>query len=209
MGAAKKAKRLTDASVAVTALIVLSPLLAGLACAVRLLLGSPVLFTQERVGLGNVPFRIVKFRTMTEARDDEGLLLADQYRLTRFGRFLRSTSLDELPSLWNVVRGDMSLVGPRPLPAAYLPRYTAREVRRHEVRPGITGLAQISGRNAISWDARLELDVHYVDTWSFRGDVRILLRTFGHVLARTGVNADGHATMGELRPPTASAHFKE
>jgi len=192
-----------DVGVAGVGLLVLSPMLALLGLAVRLVHGSPVLFSQERAGLSRRPFRIVKLRTMTDARGPDGALLADDRRLTRFGRFLRSSSLDELPELWNVVRGDMSLVGPRPLPTSYLPRYTAREARRHEVRPGITGLAQISGRNGLAWEERLELDVRYVETRSVGLDLRILARTVGQVLRCAGISAEGHATMAELRPPAA------
>lgn len=195
-------KRTIDLGVAGAGLVVLSPVLALLALAVRLVHGSPVLFGQERAGLGGRPFRIVKLRTMTDVRGPDGALLPDDRRLTRFGQFLRSSSLDELPELWNVVRGDMSLVGPRPLPTSYLPRYTEREARRHEVKPGITGLAQVSGRNGLSWEERLELDVRYVETRSLALDLRILARTVGQVLRRSGISAEGHATMAELRPPT-------
>lgn len=198
-------KRAIDIGVAGAGLVVLSPVLALLALAVRVVHGSPVLFGQERAGLGGSPFRIVKLRTMTDVRGPDGALLPDDRRLTRFGRFLRSSSLDELPELWNVVRGDMSLVGPRPLPTSYLPRYTEREARRHEVKPGITGLAQVSGRNGLSWEERLELDVRYVESSSLALDLRILARTFGQVLRRSGISAEGHATMAELRPPIGSA----
>ena len=194
-------KRSLDLTVASVALALLSPVLAILACLVRAFHGSPVLFGQQRAGMRGRPFRIVKFRTMTEELGPDGILLPDDQRLTAFGRFLRSTSLDELPELWNVVRGDMSLVGPRPLPISYLPRYTERERRRHEVRPGITGLAQVCGRNSLSWEERLELDVRYVETRSLALDLRILARTVALVLSRTGISAEGHATMGELRPP--------
>ena len=196
-----QAKRAIDLGVAGTGLVVLAPFLAWLALAVRLVHGSPVLFSQERAGLGGRPFRILKLRTMTDVRGPGGALLPDADRLTGFGRFLRSSSLDELPELWNVVRGDMSLVGPRPLPTSYLPRYTEREARRHEVKPGITGLAQVSGRNGLSWEERLEVDVRYVETRSLALDLRILVRTFGQVLRRSGISSDGHATMAELRPP--------
>ena len=190
-----------DVGVAGVGLLVLSPMLALLGLAVRLVHGSPVLFSQERAGLSRRPFRIVKLRTMTDARGPDGALLADDRRLTRFGRFLRSSSLDELPELWNVARGDTTLVGPRPLPTSYLPRYTAREACRHEVRPGITGLAQVSGRNGLAWEERLELDVRYVETRSLGLDLRILARTVSQVLRCAGINAEGHATMTELRPP--------
>lgn len=184
--------------------IVLAPVLAVVALLVRVRLGRPILFSQARAGLDGAPFTLHKFRTMTDERGPDGSLLPDERRLSRFGRLLRSSSLDELPELWNVVRGDMALVGPRPLPVAYLDRYTAVEARRHEVRPGITGWAQVNGRNALSWEDRLAMDVWYVDNRSLRLDLSILLRTVTAVLRRQGVSADGHATMTELRPPERS-----
>lgn len=195
-------KRLMDFVLAAIGLVVFSPVLAILAVAVRLIHGSPVLFRQERAGLAGEPFVLVKLRTMTEARGPEGTLLPDEVRLTSFGQFLRSTSLDELPTLWNVIRGDMSLVGPRPLPMDYLQRYSDREARRHEVRPGVTGLAQVAGRNSLEWAERLELDVQYVESQSILGDIRILVRTIPKVAMRSGINAKDHATMAELRPPS-------
>ncbi|HLA63702.1 MAG TPA: sugar transferase [Rhodothermales bacterium] len=165
---------------------------------VRLFLGHPVLFRQPRAGRDGVPFTLLKFRTMTDARDAEGHLLPDADRLPAFGQFLRSTSLDELPGLWNVLRGDMSLVGPRPLLVRYLGRYTPEQARRHEVRPGITGLAQVSGRNALSWEEKFALDVRYVDRLSFGLDARILALTLKKVLLREGVNAAGEATAAEF-----------
>lgn len=194
-------KRTIDIGLASLALAVLSPVLVVVAGLVRVFHGPPTFFTQMRAGLAGRPFRIVKFRTMTAELGQNGVLLADEQRLTSFGRILRSTSLDELPELWNVVRGEMSLVGPRPLPVSYLPRYTEREARRHEVRPGITGLAQVSGRNALSWEERLELDVRYVETRCLGLDLLILARTVGQVVSRTGISAEGHATMLELRAP--------
>ena len=167
---------------------------------VRRSVGSPVLFRQLRAGMHGHPFTIVKFRTMTDECDKDGRPLPDDQRLSGVGRILRSTSLDELPELWNVLRGDMSLVGPRPLPVSYLPRYTEREARRHDVRPGITGLAQVSGRNALSWDERLELDVQYVETRTLGLDLRILWRTVAAVITRSGIAEEGQATMTELRP---------
>lgn len=167
------------------------------AASVRVMLGAPVLFRQERAGLGGRAFRVVKLRTM-RARDDSRGLVADADRLTRLGRFLRATSIDELPTFWNVIRGDMSLVGPRPLPTTYLPRYSAEQARRHDVRPGITGLAQISGRNALSWDEKFRLDVEYVDDHTMRGDLVILMRTALSVLRRSGIAAPGSATMPEF-----------
>ena len=159
---------------------------------VRLGMGAPVLFVQERPGRGGAPFRLMKFRTM---RDGEG---SDAERLTRLGKFLRSTSLDELPELLNVLKGEMSLVGPRPLLMRYLPRYTPRQMRRHEVRPGITGWAQVNGRNAISWEQKFEYDVWYVDNWSFWLDIKILWLTAWRVLTRQGISAEGEATMREF-----------
>ena len=174
------------------------PLLAIIAVLVRFKLGSPVLFTQERPGRFARPFLLVKFRTMTDARDSSGVLLPDADRLTAFGRALRATSLDELPELWSVLRGDMSLVGPRPLLTRYLARYSARHQRRHEVRPGITGLAQVSGRNAITWNEKLDLDVAYVEQCSLTLDIRILWRTLRSVVRREGITAAGAATMPEF-----------
>ena len=188
-------KPLLDRTAAAVLLIVLSPLLALVAIAVRLRLGRGVLFEQLRPGLAGRPFVLYKFRTMTAARDDSGRLLSDAERLTPFGRFLRSTSLDELPSLWNVLRGDMSLVGPRPLLMEYLPRYSAEQARRHDVRPGITGWAQVNGRNAISWDDKFALDVWYVDNRSFWLDCKILWITLRKVFKREGIRAAHHATM--------------
>ena len=192
-------KRLFDLAVGLPALILLSPLLAALALAVRVKLGSPVLFRQVRPGLGGKPFTLVKFRTMTGARDAEGKLLPDAVRLTRFGRFLRSSSLDELPELLNVVRGEMSLVGPRPLLMQYLDRYTPEQARRHTVRPGITGWAQVNGRNAITWEEKFALDVWYVDNVSLQSDVRILARTLASVVKREGISQAGQATMEEFK----------
>jgi lipopolysaccharide/colanic/teichoic acid biosynthesis glycosyltransferase len=191
-------KRIIDIVVASVALLVLLPTLALIALAIRFHLGSPVFFTQVRPGRHGRLFNIVKFRTMRDARDRDGRLLPDEARLTRFGAFLRSTSLDELPELWNVARGDMSLVGPRPLLVQYLDRYTPTQARRHDVRPGITGLAQVSGRNALTWEQKFAFDVDYVEQCSPGLDLRILLRTFRMVVARTGVNQPGHATVEEF-----------
>lgn len=191
-------KRLFDLAIAVPALVVLSPVLGVLALLVRRQLGAPVLFRQQRPGLHGRPFTLYKFRTMTEARDAEGRLLPDAERLTPFGRFLRSTSLDELPELFNVVRGDMSLVGPRPLLMQYLERYTPTQRRRHEVRPGITGWAQVNGRNALDWPQRLALDVWYVDHLSFALDLRIIFITMVKILRREGISEPGQATMREF-----------
>jgi len=188
-------KRLGDFVVAGFGLILLSPILGILAVLVRVFLGSPVLFRQVRPGLEGEAFVMSKFRTMTDLTDDHGDLLPDSERLTRFGRFLRSTSLDELPELWNVIRGDMSLVGPRPLLVEYLPLYSAVQTRRHEVRPGITGLAQVRGRNALNWEEKFESDVWYVDNHTVRLDLTILFWTIKSVFSRSGVNAEGSATM--------------
>jgi sugar transferase EpsL len=191
-------KRLFDLLLAVPTLIVLSPLLTVLALLVRAKLGAPVLFRQTRPGLHGKPFTLYKFRTMTDARDAQGNLLPDAERLTPFGRFLRSTSLDELPELWNVLKGDMSLVGPRPLLMQYLDRYTPEQARRHEVRPGITGWAQVNGRNALSWDEKFRLDVWYVDNMSLWLDLRIVALTVWKILKREGISQPGQATMEEF-----------
>lgn len=188
-------KRLFDILVSLGVLLVLALPLLLLAGVVRHKLGSPVLFCQVRPGLRGHPFKMVKFRTMTDERGAGGELLPDALRLTRFGRFLRASSLDELPELWNVLRGEMSLVGPRPLLMEYLPLYSPDQARRHEVRPGITGWAQIHGRNAVSWDQRFQLDVWYVDHRSLWLDVKILWLTVRKVLVREGINAQGDATM--------------
>lgn len=191
-------KRAFDLVVSGVALVVLAPVLAALALLVRHHLGAPVLFRQQRPGLDGRLFTILKFRTMRDIFGPDGKPMPDEHRLTRFGSFLRSSSLDELPELVNVLRGDMSLVGPRPLIPAYLDRYTPEQARRHEVRPGITGLAQVSGRNAISWEERLKLDVDYVDNWSFWLDLGVLFRTLSIMLRREGISAEGHATMPEF-----------
>jgi sugar transferase EpsL len=193
-------KRAVDGTVATIGLVVLSPVMLSVAAVVGIRLGSPVLFRQDRIGVGGQPFQLRKFRTMTDERDESGELLPDVSRLTNVGRMLRRTSLDELPELWNVIRGDMSLVGPRPLPVRYLDRYTPEQARRHEVRPGITGWAQINGRNSTTWDERLAMDVWYVDNRSLVLDLRILVRTIAVVLRREGISAEGDATMPELPP---------
>lgn len=185
-------KRAIDITGSGLGLVVAAVPMAVVAAAVRRSMGSPVLFRQERPGRDGKLFTLVKFRTM---KDDQG---ADADRVTRLGLFLRSTSLDELPELWNVLKGDMSLVGPRPLLLAYLDRYSPRQARRHEVRPGLTGLAQINGRNLTSWENRFEMDVEYVDTWTIGGDLKIMARTLLAVVRRSGVSADDHATMPEF-----------
>lgn len=198
-----RVKRALDLAVAVPALVVSAPVQAAVALAVRWRLGSPVLFRQTRPGLHAQPFELVKFRTMLPVDEAAGRV-DDASRMTGLGSFLRSTSLDELPTLWNVVRGDMSLVGPRPLLMRYLDRYTPQQARRHEVRPGLTGLAQVRGRNAVAWCDRLRLDVEYVDTACLAMDLRILTRTLFLVVSRRGVSAAGAATMPEFLGPAAA-----
>nr|WP_291954697.1 sugar transferase [Mahella sp.] len=188
-------KRWLDFILSLCAIIVLSPLLLVVALLVRIYLGRPVIFKQKRPGLNERIFTLYKFRTMTEGKDENGYLLPDEVRLTRFGKFLRSTSIDELPELFNILKGDMSIVGPRPLLVQYLPLYNEHQRRRHEVRPGLTGLAQVSGRNAISWEDRFDLDVQYVDNVSFIGDWKIILLTVKKVFAREGINSGSSATM--------------
>ena len=194
-------KRLLDLVVATLAFLMLLPALVFVAGLVRLAIGSPVLFRQRRPGLGGRPFELLKFRTMADAVGSDGRPLPDEQRLNRLGAMLRELSLDELPELINVVRGDMSLVGPRPLLMQYLDRYTPSQARRHEVRPGITGWAQINGRNAISWDQRFALDVWYVDHRSFWLDMKILLVTVKKVFTREGIAQPGHVTMPEFTGP--------
>jgi len=188
-------KRVFDCVVTFVALLLLALPLFLLAWHIRRRMGSPVLFKQVRPGLHGRPFTMVKFRTMTNKHASDGLLLPDAQRLTAFGRFLRASSLDELPELWNVLRGDMSLVGPRPLLVNYLPHYTPEQARRHEVRPGITGWAQINGRNSLSWEEKFRLDIWYVDHQCFFLDVRILLITIWTVIRRQGISAIGETTM--------------
>jgi sugar transferase EpsL len=188
-------KRLLDLVVVVPALVALAPLITVAALLVRLGMGKPVLFNQRRPGLGGLPFVLLKFRTMSDTRDSEANLLPDWKRLSPVGRFLRRTSLDELPTLWNVVKGDMSLVGPRPLLMQYLERYNSEQARRHEVKPGVTGWAQVNGRNALTWEEKFKLDVWYVDHYSFGLDLSILGMTLVEVLKGEGISAEGHATM--------------
>lgn len=191
-------KRLFDIVASALGLLVLSPVIIIVAWQIRKKLGSPVLFRQVRPGRDGKPFEMVKFRTMRDAADEQGNPLPDSERLTPFGQFLRSTSLDELPELWNVLKGDMSLVGPRPLLMEYLPLYNAEQYRRHQARPGVTGWAQINGRNALSWDEKFKLDVWYVDNQSFLLDLKILFLTVKKVLVRDGISADGEATMSRF-----------
>ena len=197
-------KRCFDAVMALVLLTFFFPIMCVIAVAIRCTMGSPVLYRQVRPGLHGRPFTMYKFRTMTNDRDPEGRLLPDSERLTRLGRFLRSTSLDELPELVNVIRGDMSLVGPRPLLMEYLPLYTPEQARRHEVRPGITGWAQVNGRNGITWEEKFRMDVWYVDNWSFWLDVKILWLTVRAVLRREGISAEGHATMPKFTGSSVS-----
>lgn len=196
-------KRIFDCFVAFHVLLLLAPIFGLMWLVVRFALGYPVFFRQIRPGVSGQPFEMIKFRTMTDARDANGILLPDSQRLTSFGRVMRTTSLDELPELWNVVKGDMSLVGPRPLLMEYLPLYNDRQKRRHDVRPGITGWAQVNGRNAISWEEKFELDVWYVENQSFWLDLKILFLTLKKVLMRDGISAEGEATMPKF---TGSRH---
>ncbi|WP_285889737.1 sugar transferase [Neobacillus niacini] len=188
-------KRSMDLILSLVAIIVLSPVILIVAILVRVNLGSPILFKQERPGLNEKIFMMYKFRTMTDARDEKGSLLPDSIRLTRFGKFLRSTSLDELPELINILKGDMSIIGPRPLLVQYLPLYNEHQKRRHEVRPGLSGLAQVSGRNAISWEEKFDLDIEYVENVSFIEDWKIILLTIKKVVVREGINSETAATM--------------
>ncbi len=198
-------KRPLDAVLATTAAVVLSPVMLTTAVLVRIRLGSPVLFKQDRPGRNEEVFKLYKFRTMTDAKDAEGKLLPDEDRLPAFGQKLRATSLDELPELFNIIKGDMSIVGPRPLLVKYLPRYNETQRRRHEVRPGFTGLAQVHGRNGISWEEKFDWDVKYADKITFMGDVKIILDTVGTVLKREGISAEGSATMEEFMGTEAGA----
>jgi undecaprenyl phosphate N,N'-diacetylbacillosamine 1-phosphate transferase len=193
-------KRPMDFTLALLAIILLTiiPVLPIVAILVRVKLGSPILFKQQRPGLNEKVFMMYKFRTMTDERDQHGDLLPDSVRLTKFGRFLRSTSLDELPELFNILKGDMSFIGPRPLLVQYLPLYNEHQKRRHEVRPGLSGLAQVSGRNAISWEVKFNLDVNYVDNISFMNDCMIILLTLKKVFVREGINSETAATMGQF-----------
>lgn len=195
----KGVKRFQDFLLAVIALIFLFPLLVVVGILVRLKLGSPILFKQPRPGKNEKIFMMYKFRTMTSAKDEDGNLLPDAIRLTKFGRFLRATSLDELPELWNIIRGDMSIVGPRPLLVEYLPLYNAKQKQRHLVRPGLTGLAQVNGRNAISWEEKFVLDVKYVESITFYNDWYIIFQTIKRVFVRDGINSADSATMEYFR----------
>ncbi|OHU90673.1 MULTISPECIES: sugar transferase [Pseudoalteromonas] len=188
-------KRLFDVTVSLTAILLLSPLILFVSIKVMTKLGRPILFTQKRPGLNGEVFNMMKFRTMLDTKDEHGNLLPDELRMTKFGTFLRSTSLDELPGLFNVLKGDMSLVGPRPLLVQYLPLYNDEQARRHDVRPGITGWAQVNGRNAIGWEEKFKLDVWYVDNQSFFLDIKILFLTLKKVFIREGISSEGHVTI--------------
>lgn len=195
----KYIKRPQDFVLSLIALLLLSPILLVIAILVRIKLGSPIIFTQSRPGLNEKIFRMYKFRTMTDEQDGSGNLLPDAVRLTKFGKFLRSTSLDELPELWNILRGDMAIVGPRPLLVQYLPLYNEHQKRRHEVRPGLTGYAQVNGRNSISWEEKFNLDVGYVDNISFTRDMTLILLTFKKVFIKEGISSDTSATMEHFK----------
>ena len=199
-------KRLFDIVLSACALVALSPVLLAVAILVRTKLGSPVIFCQERPGKDEKIFKLYKFCSMTDGRDEHGDLLPDEVRLTKFGKLLRSTSLDELPELWNILRGDMSIVGPRPLLVKYLPLYNEEQRHRHDVRPGLTGLAQISGRNAISWEEKFALDIQYVAHITFLNDVRIIFATVGKVFRRDGIHAENAATMEEFHGTKEEVH---
>lgn len=192
-------KRCLDFVLSLLALILLSPVLLIVAVLVRIKLGTPVIFKQERPGRNEKIFRMYKFRTMTDQKDNEGRLLPDEIRLTSFGKKLRSTSLDELPELFNILKGDMSIVGPRPLLVRYLPLYNERQRHRHDVRPGFTGLAQVNGRNSISWEEKFEWDIKYIQHISFLGDVKIILKTIKTVIRRDGISSETSVTMEEFK----------
>lgn len=194
----KYVKRILDIISSLLAIIILSPLLAVTSVLVKTKLGSPVLFRQERPGKDEKIFTLMKFRTMTDERDENGELLPDEVRLTKFGKFLRSTSIDELPELFNILKGDMSVIGPRPLLVQYLPRYNEHQHRRHEVKPGLSGWAQVNGRNAISWEEKFDFDVEYVDNYSLLMDIKILFMTVANVLKRDGISSETSATMEEF-----------
>lgn len=196
---AKYIKRVLDFLCSLIAIIVLVPILLILTILVRIKISKPIIFTQERPGKDGKIFKLYKFRTMTNAKDENGKLLPDEQRLTKFGKILRSTSLDELPELFNILKGDMSIVGPRPLLVEYLPLYNEEQKHRHDVRPGLTGLAQISGRNAITWEEKFEKDIEYVHNISFIGDLKIIIKTAIKVFKREGISQEGNATMEKFR----------
>ncbi len=195
MGVQRKIKALLDRFLALIALVILSPVLVIVSILIYTKLGSPIFFTQDRIGENGKKFKMIKFRSMLDSKDKNGNLLSDDERLTKFGKLLRATSLDELPELVNVLKGDMSLVGPRPLLVEYVKLYSKEQFRRHEVKPGITGLAQVKGRNSLSWDDKFKLDVQYVDNYSLLLDVKILFLTVYTVFKKDGISQDGHVTM--------------
>lgn len=192
---AKYIKRMLDFILSLIALIVLSPLMIIIGILVRIKLGKPVIFKQKRPGKNEKIFTLYKFRTMTDEKDEQGNLLADEKRLTKFGKFLRSTSLDELPELWNILKGEMAIVGPRPLLVEYLPLYNEEQKHRHDIKPGLTGLAQITGRNAIQWEEKFKEDIEYVNNITFIQDTKIILKTFIKVFKKDGINQEGNATI--------------
>ena len=198
----KYIKRPQDFLCALAALLLLGPIFLIVAICVHLKLGRPIIFKQDRPGLNEKIFSLYKFRTMTDQRDEKGELMPDEIRLTPFGKWLRSTSLDELPELWNILRGDMAVIGPRPLLVKYLPLYNAKQHRRHEVRPGLSGLAQVHGRNTISWEEKFEMDVEYVEHITFLGDWKIIFQTILTVIRKEGINSENDATMGEFAGDT-------
>ena len=201
-------KRLFDLIICISALIILTPIIITVAVLIVLVIGFPILYRQTRPGYLGTPFTILKFRTMSFKYNDNGGILPDDQRLRKFGKFLRSTSIDELPEIWNVIKGDMSIVGPRPLLMQYLDRYTPEQLRRHEVRPGITGWAQINGRNAITWEEKFKLDVWYVDNQSFLLDLKIIFLTIWKIIRRDGINQPGQATMEEFFPVNENTRNK-
>lgn len=205
----KYIKRLLDIMISLAALIILSPVLLAVAVLVRVKLGAPVIFHQDRPGFHEKVFKLCKFRSMTDARDENGGLLPDEVRLTKFGRTLRATSLDELPELWNILKGDMSLIGPRPLLVKYLPLYNEFQRHRHDVRPGLTGWAQVNGRNAITWEQRFEYDVYYVNHISFWMDFRILFQTVAVVFRHSGINSATDATMAAFTGTKTESERKD
>lgn len=192
-------KRIFDITLSLSLLIFLSPLFLIIVVLVRILLGSPIFFCQNRPGLHSKPFKMIKFRTMKDLYDEQGQSLPDEFRMTQFGRFLRSTSIDEIPELWNVLKGDMSLVGPRPLLIEYLPLYNSEQMTRHDVKPGITGWAQVNGRNAVSWDEKFQLDCWYVENSGFFLDLKILLLTIKAVFCRKGITQDNHVSAEKFK----------
>lgn len=196
---AKYIKRILDFILSLLGLIILSPIFLIVAVLVRIKLGSPIIFKQERPGKDEKIFTLYKFRTMTDAKDKNGNLLPDEVRLTKFGKMLRSTSLDELPELWNIVKGDMAIVGPRPLLVRYLPLYNEKQRHRHDVRPGFTGHAQVNGRNSITWEEKFDLDIYYIKNITFLQDIKIIFKTLKVVFIREGINSDTNATMEEFR----------